>query len=294
MANLLKNLAVTRVSLVNRAAVRDPSNPTEPQRLLLWKSADHNDPGGNMPSTITDELTAALAKADLPDSAREAIEKAQERETALAKATEDLAKATTDIAALTAKVDGLEKAAKKPMSGSTDDAEDEVDIEKSDFPEPVKAMLRKAQIERDELKKAAADAQKTATDALAKAEVETNARLTAEFIKKAEGFKSLSQDPSKFGPVLKSAAEKLSKEESDELDRVLKAADEQVRAGLLMKEMGKGGQPAPGPESAIAKAQAKAVELKKADPTLTDSTALAKAMEDRDLQAAYLAEMQGA
>jgi hypothetical protein len=293
VANLLKNLAVTRVSLVNRAAVRDPANPTEPQRLLLWKSADHDDQGGNMPPTINESLAAALAKADLSDSAREAIEKAQERETALAKATSDLAKASTDMAALTAKVTDLEKAAKKP-AGSTDDAEDEVDIEKADVPEPIKAMLRKAQAQatadRERLEKAETETRE-AKD-LAKAE--QNARLTAEFIKKAETLKSLSQDPAKFGPVLKSAAEKLTKDESDELDRVLKAADEQVRAGLLLKEMGKGGQPAPGPDSAISKAQAKAVELQKSDPKLTAAQALDKAMEgDKELQAAYLAEQRG-
>lgn len=290
MANLLKNLAVTRVSLVNRAAVRDPDNPTQPQRLLLWKSADH-EPGGDMP-TPTEELAAALAKADLTDSVREAIQKAQERETALATATTDLAKATTDIAALTAKVTDLEKAAKKPMS-SEDDDEDEVDLEKEDLSPAVRKMLLKAQAsealakaEREELKKTAEDAQ-----ALAKAERDT--RVTREFIAKAETLKSLSQDPQKFGPVLKSVSEKLSKDEADELDRVLKAADEQVRQGLLLKEMGKGGQPAAAPDSAIAKAQAKAVELKKADPKLSDAQALEKAMEDRELQAAYLAEAQG-
>jgi hypothetical protein len=33
----LKNLVVEWLSLVDRAAVRDPSSPTEPQKFLLWK-----------------------------------------------------------------------------------------------------------------------------------------------------------------------------------------------------------------------------------------------------------------
>lgn len=38
MANVLKDLIVDRVSFVDRAAVRDPENPDEPQRYLFWKA----------------------------------------------------------------------------------------------------------------------------------------------------------------------------------------------------------------------------------------------------------------
>jgi hypothetical protein len=38
MASNLKDLLVEVVSLVDRAAVRDHANPTEPQRLLFWKA----------------------------------------------------------------------------------------------------------------------------------------------------------------------------------------------------------------------------------------------------------------
>src|SRR5579871_2796412 len=62
----LQDLSVEWVSLVDRAAVRDPSAPTEPQKFLLWKSESgaNTDPtkGGTVPTA--EELSAALAKAE--------------------------------------------------------------------------------------------------------------------------------------------------------------------------------------------------------------------------------------
>jgi hypothetical protein len=42
MASRLRELMVEFVSLVDRAATRDPSDPTQPQRFLLTKSEDLN------------------------------------------------------------------------------------------------------------------------------------------------------------------------------------------------------------------------------------------------------------
>ena len=59
MANLLRNLEVEWVSLVDRAAVRDPSNPDEPQRFLLTK----RDGAPAMENTMEDEKER-IAKRD--------------------------------------------------------------------------------------------------------------------------------------------------------------------------------------------------------------------------------------
>lgn len=283
MANLLKNLEVSCVSLVNRAAVRDPSNPSQPQRLLLWKAEDHPTPGGVMP-TATEELAAALTKADLPDSVREALTKAQERETALAKATEDLAKATADMAALTAKVTELEKAGKT-------EPEPTVDLSKAD--PAIRAMLEKAEAEGKALAERVEKAEAATAEADKLAKAERDARVTREFVTKAEAYKALVIKAEEFGPVLKSVAEKLTKEEAEAIDTVLKAADAQISASELFKEQGAGGR-VPAADSALAEVQRKAEELKKSDPTLSDAKALEKAMDsDRELQRRYLAEVQG-
>lgn len=275
MANLLKNLEVSCVSLVDRAAVRDPSNPTQPQRLLLWK---RDDQGGNMPDPTPAELQAALTKAE---EERDALKKAADEHAA------ELKKATDASAELTSKVTELEKAAKPAP------AEPVVDLSKAD--PAIRAMLEKSEADAkamaDRLEKA--EKQGEEDRQLAKAERET--RLTREFVAKAEEFKALPVEAEKFGPVLKSAAEKLSKDEADELDRVLKAADEQIRQSRLFKEQGRGERPGDGGDgSAIAEVQRKAEALKKADPKLSSAQALDKAMtSDRELQERYLAEMRG-
>jgi hypothetical protein len=257
MANRLTDLNVEFVSLVDRAAVRNAENPTEPQRFLVWK-AERGDPttdptqGGSM----TPEEAAALAKA--------------EKDTTDAQAA--LAKSETEKAELTARVETLEKAAKPEPSTE--------EIDKADLPPAVVARLEKAETEAQELRKSAEEA-----TSLAKAE--RDIRVTREFVAKAEKFTSLTVDPAVFGPVLKSASEKLTADESAELDRVLKAADEQLRQSGLLKEAGVSGDAkATGPEGELAQ---KAEELRKADPSLTDARARIKVMEgDKRLQQAYL------
>jgi hypothetical protein len=238
--------------------------------------------------TAAEELTAALAKSDLPDSVKHAIEKAQERETALAKATEGLTKATESVTELTAKVQKLEKAAGTPNSD-----EDEDDLSKADLPEPVRKALQKAAEREQAATERLEKAEKAASEAEQLAKAERDARQTAEFVQKAEGYKGLSIEAAKFGPILKSAAEKLTKDEVAELDRVLKAADEAIVTGELFKQQGRDGAP-PAADSAIAEVQRKAEELKKADPQLSESQALDKAMtSDRGLQERYLTEVRG-
>lgn len=266
MANRLTNLNVEFVSLVDRAAVRNPQNPTEPQRLIFWKAetATGEDPtpepqGGQM---NPDELKAALTKAE------------QERDAAL----EAVTKTEGERDAATAQVTELEKAAEKPAEPT----EPTVDpLAKAD-PE-IRAMLAKAETEAAELRKAAQEA----TD-LAKAEREI--RVTREFVAKADEYRALPLEGTVFGPVLKAASEKLSKEENDELIRVLKAADEQIAKSDLFKEQGRstdGNPEAAGATEGLNKAVA---DLRKSDPTLSSFQAIQRATrENPELAAAQVA-----
>ena len=93
MPNLVTETVVNRITLVKRGAVRNPNNPSEPARRLLWK-AEKDPEGASAPSTAPkgaamtpEETQAALAKAEKERD--EAIRKQQEAEEALAKASGD-------------------------------------------------------------------------------------------------------------------------------------------------------------------------------------------------------------
>lgn len=274
MPEHLSNIKVRRVSFVARGSVRDPSNPSEPQRRLLWKAEERTGPstdpvptdaqgGTNMDNA---ELQAALQKAE------------QERD----QAKTDLAKSEQE----------LEKAKKTPKKPDEED-EDENPLNKSDLPEPVRKALQKAEDDRQTAIAKAEEAGREAKEANDLAKAEREERVSAEFIQKAEAFKGLPTEPSQFGPLLKEANEKLSKENYDELQRVLKAADAGLTEGELFKEQGRagGGRPPESDTSAAAEVTRKAEELRKSETDLSMEQAKAKVMKgDRDLQARYLAE----
>src|SRR5947209_7749183 len=121
----LTDLDVAFVSLVDRAAVRAPSKPTEPQRFLFLKRDSGASPttGGSMPQTATpEELQAALTKAQ------------EERDAAVARAA---------------------KAERKLAKKSKSDGGDGESIDKSDLPPAVRAALEKAEkSEKDAIAKA--------------------------------------------------------------------------------------------------------------------------------------------
>lgn len=244
----LSDLQVDFVSLVDRAAVRDPIQQSDPMRFLLWKR-DHNKEA-TVPDKTTEELQAELTKAE------------------------------ADNAELQSKLDGVIKELTDLKASMAGDGGETEEIDKSELPEPVRAALEKA-----EAAQKAADERVAAAEEIAKSEREH--RVTREFIAKAETYKALPFEAEKFGPVLKACSEKLTKEEFDEVERVLKAADEQVSQSDLFKSHGRSGE-APD-TSPIAEAQAKAEEIRKADPTLSESAALEKALAaDSDLQQRYL------
>jgi hypothetical protein len=137
-------------------------------------------------------------------------------------------------------------------------------------PEPMKVAMR---AERE----ARVAAEKQAADEAEISKREREERATASYIAKAQAFEALPVKPEEFGPVLKTLAES-APEQFAEIERVLRAADEQLRQSELFKEKGRAGVGAG--VGAYAEAQAKAEELRKSDPDLTAEQAFAKVWED--------------
>ena len=213
----------------------------------------------------------------------------EETQAALAKAEADRDEAIAKAEAAEAE---LEKARKKAGETGELDADGEPkkdrnaagEFTKSELPEAARVAFEKQEVEMADLKKSAQEA----TD-LAKAEQDR--RVTAEFITKAEDFKALPITAADFGPVLKEASEKLSKESYEAIEKALTAADEQISRGELFKAQGRDGSVAKA-GSAYAEAQQKAEELRKSDTTLTKEQALVRVFKaDSDLQARYAGEI---
>lgn len=64
MASQLRDLKVDFISLVDKAAVRDPKDPTKPRRFLLWKAED-GAPLNNEEKTMIDTQDCEIARARL-------------------------------------------------------------------------------------------------------------------------------------------------------------------------------------------------------------------------------------
>jgi len=309
----LTNLDVEFVSLVDRAAVRDPVEQSEPMRFLVWKREAHTDPsqGGHHMSKLTKEIVDSLGDPIAKESdLTTLVEKAEDSDQAtlalqgaarlLAAHKGDLdAEAVAKFAELT----GLELPEAGPglqpktaaevvdaLKSADVDAAVVTEVESAIAKAAEDAKLAKADPEtRAAIKKAEDRAE--AAEKVAKAERDT--RLTNEFIAKAENeLGHMSVKPEDFGPVLKAASEKLSKEEFEAIETALKAADAQIEKGALFAEAGAVGPVAAA--DAFGELQQKAAEIKKADSKLSDAEALDKAMKDNpDLEAAYLAEARG-
>lgn len=288
----LADVDVEFVSLVDRAAVRDPVNRKEPNRFLLWKR-DTTSQGGPM-TTLTkelldqlgdpvakeDELKGYVTKADGSDEVAAALTGAARL---LAAHKADL---PHDALLELAKASGidlrLEKAgpkfgtpewdekygtgAKKPEPKTA--AELVESLKKSDMDsaivDQVESALAKA-AEADDLAKAdpamrarIEKAEGETKEALDIAKAERDTRLTKEFITKAEKLDGLTIKAEDFGPILKSASEKLDKAEFEALETVLKASSEQIKKGDLFTEAGAGGVPPAG--SALEEVTNKAAE----------------------------------
>lgn len=108
------------------------------------------------------------------------------------------------------------------------------EINKADLPEPVRKRL-------EELERKAQEAEQ-----IAKAERE--ARVKAEIRKRAEGYAGVAE-VDKIAKALYEAQEKVSPEFAQELEEILKAAQERIAKGDLFKEFGSNGKPLSGDPS---------------------------------------------
>lgn len=273
MPNALTNVQVDFVSLVDRAAVRDPNSPADPRRFLVWKREGDSTPEGG---TMTEQ------------EMRAAVEKAERETTELRKQLEDQTTLKADLAkAEKERDDALAKAA-------GDDKPEPTQLDKSQLAPEVREALEKAEQREQEANERIAKAEKDAKDAADLAKAERDARVTREFIAKAESdYPLVGGNADEFGPILKAASEALPEDVYKALETRLAAAEEQVRAGELLKEQGRGGT-APKDGSAAAEVTRKAEELRKSDSTLRLDQAMDRVLKaDTDLQARYVAEMRG-
>ena len=146
----------------------------------------------------------------------------------------------------------------------------------------VEAVIKANDAEKAELIAKAEEQATKAENAEKIAKEERDVRETRDYIAKSAGYENIAKADDEFGPVLKSIANAerdgaLPEGTAAKLDEVLKAADEQVKAGDLFKEAGRAGHG--GASDSEGKAKAAAAEIKKADPKLTDAQAIAKAYE---------------
>lgn len=108
------------------------------------------------------------------------------------------------------------------------------------------------------------------------AKAERDARLEREFLAKAETMPMIAEDKAALGGLLRRISEALSAEDSAAVEKVLKSANEAISKSNIFKEFGTGGG-----ETTISKSvEAKAEEIRKADPSLTFEQAVAKAYDE--------------
>lgn len=187
----------------------------------------------------------------------------------------DFDKSTLDPEAL-AYVESVEKARDAALAAVTTTEDPEATAlakAMEGLPEPIRKHL---ETQAAEVRKAREDAER-----------ERNIRLDAEYLQKARGYKNLSVNPNELAPTLRKLAD-LDAHLYVEVERMLKAADEQLGTSDLFKSIGSA-RPVEGSATERLESFAKA---KVADGTASDfATALeAAATEHPDLYAQYRAE----
>lgn len=258
----LSDLDLDLISLV-------PAGDDPMAQVVLSKTApDKTTTGNSARGTVTtrknqpeegDDMADEITKDDLPDEV------------------------VTYIEALEDEVDSLRAEKKEPTKKSdpsdVDEEEDDEDEDDEDEAETSKGdplakadPAVKALIEKQA--KAISKAEKRAEAAEAVAKAERKERLRKEFVEKAKTLPMISDTPDDFGALLEEASEKLSEDDYKKFEGLLKAANEQITKSNLFDEIGNGGL-----GSVNASVEAKANELRKADPTLSEAQAIARAYE---------------
>jgi hypothetical protein len=254
----LTEIRATTVSLVDRAAVRDPSNPTEPQRLLLWKS--ESGPSGQTSYQEEADLEARLF--DVNKARNEALAKTER---------------------LDARITELQKQAqvRKDELMSTNGNAGSMALShgtKLPYPAADLAALRAAAAGLANATDGRAVAARSKLLALIDGYGTAQAKMEKAFtIAKAEGVSDLdAMRAASSMPAVLEAQQEIAKLD-DQRAGVLLEASGQLR--VLRKSEDQ--------VSGLAKAQQKAEELRKSDPGLSRSEAMRQAMGDPDIAGLY-------
>lgn len=184
--------------------------------------------------------------------------------------------------ALKAKLAAAQGDKGKPFGKSAEEEQEEF---LKAAPAGVRLMFEKAAAEAEELRKQAATDRQNF-------EKERDARLDQAAVTEFEGlYKAIALDAGEVAPALRQV-ELISPDLAKSLRTALAAADKQLETAGLFKEVGKD-TGAAGDGTALARIEAAAAELQKADTTLTAPAAFAKAVEaSPELYTAYLEEMR--
>lgn len=263
----------------------------DPDMAEVLAALDNKDDAGAPPPAGTEAAPAADTEgATVPDAPKPDTGTAKtEAEPDVAKQLEELRKELATEKAEREKAETARKALADAVVKSTGGDPTVLTaeaIEKAEFdkavatlPEPVaKAWLA----DRERLAKA---------EQVAKAE--HDARISREYLEKAEGFKHLPANRETLGTVLRAveSGQPLTTETAAEVTRLLKAADNAMGTSGIFTPHGGAGEPAKG--GAYAELTAKAEELRKADPALAKESAVVKAMSDNpELARRYHEEMR--
>lgn len=221
---------------------------------MVLKSEDDGDPTDE---EIAERVAAEIAKeAEVPGENKSVEERLAEVETQLA-------------AEQTARKAAEEKLAKAEKSELSDEQR---------FAKAIEGLPSESQevLKAERSARLAAEAQVSEAVSIAKAE--RDLRIDEEYVAKAKDLAALPAKPTDLGPVLRSIDEKLPKEQAEELNRLLKAADEQVRSSRLFTEIGGAGGSVVGGD-VVEKIESAATELRKADPNLSPEAAFVKAVD---------------
>lgn len=143
----------------------------------------------------------------------------------------------------------------------------------------------------ESIQKAYRDMQKKAATAENVAKALADEKVTKEYVEKAAIFKSIPTTKEELGSILKSVGS-ADADVCKKLEAILTAADKLIEDGGIFKEHGKATS-SNTEQSAMTQLDAKAAEVKKANPSLTKEAAFAKAMQENpDLYTSYMKELE--
>ena len=240
------------------------------------KCGAHEDPAPTLTSTDrkSEGTMGNINKSDLDPEVVAYIEGLEDEVSSL---NEQVEKSASDIETAKAEIEDLKGTLAKSAPKDAESAEEITKSLLAKADPAVRALIEKQQ------------ADLAAATEIAKAERE--ARLSREYIAKAEDLPMLSADSEEgdgkaaLAGLLRAAADRLLPEDNERLNKVLKAANAQIAKSGLFAEFGRAGA-----QTTISKSvEGKAQELMKADPSLTFEQAQVKVMEsDPSLAAALL------